>query len=272
MGASDAVVAGVAAGLLATPWLLDRGGAPVDAPTTSPDEVNGFDRAIRGLAVGQRGPRGRQLLDNVSSSTLTATLFEPVGLLARSDIPHKWSRDLPVLAEATALSMGVNLVVRHFVRRSRPKAVFCVRESGREPCPADTRRSFYSGHTTSAFAAAVAAGTIADFHHLPDREWVWGTGLALATTTGVLRVMSDQHYATDVIAGMATGALLGWLVPRLHKPDPVAVTPRVTVAPPAAATPGPTAVLRVPVRPGGGTSLEGGVARGGPYLAVAWRW
>jgi hypothetical protein len=111
-----------------------------------------------------------------------------------------------------------------------------------------------------------------DFHHLPDREWVWGTGLALATTTGVLRVMSDQHYATDVIAGMATGALLGWLVPRLHKPDPVAVTPRVTVAPPAAATPGPTAVLRVPVRPGGGTSLEGGVARGGPYLAVAWRW
>lgn len=273
MGPSDAVVAGVAAGLLATPWLFDRGGAAADAATTSPAEVNGFDRRIRDLALGERGRSGRQLLDNVSSSTLAAALLEPVGLLARSDIPDKWSRDLPVVVEATALSLGLNLAVKHLVHRSRPEAVFCDRGSGSEPCPADTRQSFYSGHTTSAFAAAVAAGTIADFHHLPDRKWIWGTGLGLATTTGVLRVMSDKHYATDVIVGVATGGLLGWLVPRLHKPDPVAVTPPVTVAPPAAATPYPTAVLRVPVPlVGGRASLEGGVARGGPNLALAWRW
>jgi membrane-associated phospholipid phosphatase len=267
MGPSDAVVAGVAVGLLASPWLFDRGGGPADAATTSPAEANGFDRRIRDLAVGQRGRSGRQLLDNLSWSTLTATQFVPVGMLAGSNIRHKWSRDLPVVAEATALSMGLNLAVKHLVHRSRPEAVFCDRGSGREPCPADTRRSFYSGHTTSAFAAAVAAGTIADFHHLPDRKWIWGMGLGLATTTGVLRVMSDKHYATDVIAGVATGGLLGWLVPRLHKPDAVAVTtPTPTNSP-------PTAVLHVPLRAAGrSASVEGGVAGGGPYLAVAWRW
>ena len=48
-----------------------------------------------------------------------------------------------------------------------------------------------------------------------------GKRLTFATATGVLRVMSDQHYATDVLAGMAAGGLAGWLNPKLHKPGAV---------------------------------------------------
>jgi hypothetical protein len=52
--------------------------------------------------------------------------------------------------------------------------------------------------------------------------------------------MSDQHYATDVLTGMAAGGLAGWLIPKLHKPDRTASSS--VVAPPAA----PAVVASVP--------------------------
>jgi undecaprenyl-diphosphatase len=66
--------------------------------------------------------------------------------------------------------------------------------------------SFPSGHTTDAFSAAV-----------PVWRWVgpsalkWAA-LLLATLIGVSRVMLNQHYATDVIAGAAMSLLGGLLV------------------------------------------------------------
>ena len=150
------------------------------------------------------------------------SLFQPIGMTIASNAPHKWSRDVPIIAEATALTLSVNAFVKHLTHRSRPAAHFCESERAVVPCPPDTRLSFYSGHTSSAFAAAVAAGTIADFHHYENRKWIWASGLTFATATGVLRVMADQHYATDVLTGMAAGGLAGWLIPKLHKPDPTA--------------------------------------------------
>jgi len=41
-----------------------------------------------------------------------------------------------------------------------------------------------------------------------------------ATATGILRVVADEHYFTDVAAGAAAGALVGYLVPRLNRPEP----------------------------------------------------
>jgi PAP2 superfamily len=40
--------------------------------------------------------------------------------------------------------------------------------------------------------------------------------LAVAGTTGVLRVVADKHYASDVIAGAALGALVGLGVSAFH--------------------------------------------------------
>jgi membrane-associated phospholipid phosphatase len=175
----------------------------------------------------------------------------------------------PCPAEATAVTLSVNAFVKHLTHRSRPAAHFCESEHAVVPCPPDTRLSFYSGHTSSAFAAAVAAGTLADFHHLENRKWIWASGLTFATATGVLRVMSDQHYATDVLTGMAAGGLAGWLIPKLHKPDRTA-SPSV-VAPPSA----PAAVAAVPVVLPGGRSaalVTVGSIGGGPYVGVHYRW
>ena len=274
-------------------------------PAAPTSEINGFDRKIRTLAVGHRSLENRLLLDHLSSTTLMVVLFQSwldpfvilvavPGALAgvawglaatgstlnveslmgaimsvATDVPHKWSRDVPVIAEATAFTLSVNAFVKHLARRSRPAAHFCESEHAVAPCPPDTRLSFYSGHTSGAFAAAVAAGTIADFHRFPNRKWIWASGLTFATATGVLRVMSDQHYATDVLTGMAAGGLAGWLIPKIHKPD--ATAPPSGTAAPA----GPTAVVAVPVALLAGRSgalVSVGSVGGGPYFGVHWRW
>ncbi|HEY3119235.1 MAG TPA: phosphatase PAP2 family protein, partial [Vicinamibacteria bacterium] len=260
----DAILAGSAAALFLSAGLFETT-APAGAAAR---DVNRFDRKIRSLAVGRRTLANRRLLDHVSSTTLMANLFTPVGLLAATDLPHKWTRDFPVIAEATAITISVNAFVKHITHRSRPAAHFCESEQVVVPCPPDTRLSFFSGHTSSAFAAAVATGRIADFHHLENRGWIWASGLALATTTGVLRVMSDQHYASDVLTGMAAGGLAGWLIPKLHKPDPL---PPTSVG----ARPSPAAVTAVPVLilPGRSPALvSAGFAGGGPYVGIQWLW
>jgi membrane-associated phospholipid phosphatase len=262
LDSADAIVAGSAVALYGAGFLARRSrdaAAPVPA-----GQVNAFDRAIRSAAVGRRSLKDRRLLDHISDATLMAAVFQPAGMLIAADVPNKWTRDVPVLLEATVLTLSVNAFVKHLVGRSRPEDRFCEEEKIVVPCRRDTRLSFYSGHTSSAFVAAVAGGTLADFHQLQNRKWIWATGLTLATATGVLRVMSDQHYASDVLTGVVAGSLAGWLIPKLHEPDPV-----------AAPAPEGAAGASVPVVLASGRStavITVGSRGGGPYLGFQWRW
>jgi membrane-associated phospholipid phosphatase len=264
LGSADAIVAGSAVALYGAGFLVGkRADAP---PPASPGDINAFDRKVRSLGVGRRSLEKRILLDHLSSATLMATVFQPVGMLVVADVPNKWSRDVPVLLEATALTLSVNAFVKHLARRSRPQDHFCEEEKIVVPCRPDTRLSFYSGHTSAAFVAAVTGGTLADFHHLEHRKWIWATGLTLATATGALRVMSDQHYATDVLTGMVAGSLAGWLIPKLHEPDPMEPSARQAARPPATAVP-------VVLSAGRSTAVVTvGSVGGGPYVGLQWRW
>lgn len=82
-------------------------------------------------------------------------------------------------------------------------------------------QSFMSGHT--AIAMTGAGLTCAHHRHLPLYGGGWpdaaicALALAAASTTGVLRVMSDDHYASDVLLGVGVGLASGWLLPEwLH--------------------------------------------------------
>ena len=59
-----------------------------------------------------------------------------------------------------------------------------------------------------------------DYH--PDMKTEYKIGLwtfvaAVPFATGYLRVSAGKHFPTDVIAGYAVGAFVGWLIPELHK-------------------------------------------------------
>lgn len=77
--------------------------------------------------------------------------------------------------------------------------------------------SFPSGHTTTAFFGA---------HTLAKEYWeehpgIAITGYALATTTGILRMANNQHWASDVLMGAAMGIASAeaayWVYPKLKK-------------------------------------------------------
>ncbi|MEO6420397.1 MAG: phosphatase PAP2 family protein [Polyangiaceae bacterium] len=79
-------------------------------------------------------------------------------------------------------------------------------------------RSFFSGHTSLSFASASLVCT----HHMnldlfsgPTDELACISSYAAAATTGMLRIASDQHYASDVITGALIGTGIGLGLPYL---------------------------------------------------------
>jgi membrane-associated phospholipid phosphatase len=85
---------------------------------------------------------------------------------------------------------------------------------------ADSMRSFPSGHTTSAFAAAAVVTAEAGYY------WESGTALVapvlfgLASIAGVSRMYNNAHWASDVVVGAAIGTFVGWKVARYTHDHP----------------------------------------------------
>ncbi len=122
--------------------------------------------------------------------------------------------DALIIAEAVSLSAFTTELVKIAAGRQRPYAHF----GGGSTSPSDNN-SFYSGHTSLAFSLAAASGTVATMRGYRLAPLVWGTGMAIAATTGYLSIAADRHYLTDVIAGAVLGSAFGVGIPYLfHRP------------------------------------------------------
>jgi membrane-associated phospholipid phosphatase len=80
--------------------------------------------------------------------------------------------------------------------------------------------SFWSGHTTTAFSAAAAAGYVAQIRGYDSWPWVYAVGFTAAGAVSYFRVAGDKHWMTDVLVGAAVGTGVGFLVPWLHRASP----------------------------------------------------
>ena len=72
--------------------------------------------------------------------------------------------------------------------------------------------SFVSGHATRAFALAT---TVAGFY--PEKKWLGVVSYSLATATSLGRVISKEHWTSDVIVGAALGYFIGRGVVRFNE-------------------------------------------------------
>ncbi len=109
------------------------------------------------------------------------------------------AQQTPVLALAIgAESLIVNQGLKRVFRRPRPT----VEGDPRYPVRRPLTSSFPSGHASAAAFAAVLLTTWDGKRSAP----LWWT---LAGVVGVSRAYVRVHHASDVIAGMATGAALG---------------------------------------------------------------
>jgi membrane-associated phospholipid phosphatase len=125
-------------------------------------------------------------------------------------------------AETMAVTLGLQSLFKIILSRERPYGRTCGRElpENNRDCDSFSRReSFFSGHTAQSFAAA---GLICSHHmnlELYGGGWADGVpcaaGFTVAAGVGLLRIMGDKHYMTDVLAGAAVGTLTGLGIPWL---------------------------------------------------------
>ena len=81
-------------------------------------------------------------------------------------------------------------------------------------------KSFPSGHTIAAFAAASAVSSETS-RWWPSSRWYIGTAMyGGAALVGVSRMYNNRHWASDVLMGAAIGTLSGLKVVRYHHSHP----------------------------------------------------
>lgn len=194
----------------------------VIGPDTSAPTRGGilFDEGARDT-LRLRNSRDRQFARDTSDFFLSAVTAYPY--FVDSLLVASWYRQSPrvgmqmalIAAEAAVVTYSLQTATNVIVSRERPFGRECGDEvdPDSEDCVADNRfKSFLSGHTSQTFAAA---GVTCVFHaKMPlyggNTDWIPCAGaLTLATATGTLRIVSDQHYATDVISGALLGASVG---------------------------------------------------------------
>lgn len=126
--------------------------------------------------------------------------------------------DYVVWIESVLGAMSLANLTSLAVRRPRPY-VYGESASAADRMNGTASLSFFSGHTATAFAGAVALFQAMRMRH-PEGAGQWialGAGLAVAATVGASRVLAGEHFPTDVFAGALVGSAMGWLVPELHR-------------------------------------------------------
>jgi membrane-associated phospholipid phosphatase len=147
------------------------------------------------------------------------TLALQTHLGARAGSLSQAGEDALMVAEAVAFTAVATQAVKFAVGRERPFVRTLTPEgAAAEGHPEDSNLSFFSGHSSFAFSAVVAAGTVAELRGREGSWMVWAVGLPLAAAVPVLRMAADKHYLSDVLVGSAVGAAMGWAVPTLLHP------------------------------------------------------
>jgi|APLak6261679142_1056127.scaffolds.fasta_scaffold00053_53 membrane-associated phospholipid phosphatase len=222
-------------GALVTGWLLSEFAFKKQlAPAACRwCETNGFDTAVRSvfnpnLVPSAEGFGGAHVASNlVGFVALPLSMLGLDALLAWRDgvFVDAFPVDALLIIEATFSALGLNQAVKFAVGRGRPYTVGASPEllAGGHDL-ADNNLSFFSGHSTFSFGVVASAATVASLRGYRHAWLLWLVGVPLATTTAVLRLAGDKHWASDVLVGSALGLATGILMPTLLH-GRVAVTP-----------------------------------------------
>lgn len=178
---------------------------PVPSPAAAPGRrslgptIAAFDRRVD---AGLELLRGQRVVDAVFVGASRLGDFSIVWHLANASrglTSERRTNQVPALAAALGLeSLLVNQGLKRIFRRPRPT----VKGDPRFPVRRPSTSAFPSGHAS---AAAFTATVLTAWDGPRSAPLWWTIALTVATSRAYVRI----HHPSDVVAGMATGAVLG---------------------------------------------------------------
>jgi len=182
--------------------------APRTGPGPDPAWFPG-DFAVRG----RHSASADRLSDVLIATTLMGPAFAKLGQGANLSLANAGL----VYGETLSANLVLNAFVKVMFSRPRPYTYgdFAQALGDEDDGP---YVSFYSGHASVSFAAAIA-GSYLFAEQATDRTSrfvLWGTELGLASATAMLRVRAGKHYYSDILVGALAGSAFGVLVPLAH--------------------------------------------------------
>ena len=194
-----------------------RGG---DLPPTPPGDVDRLSVLDRWVA-NQSAPNelaGTMTDLGVATMLGYGVLDGILGATLYRDRGGSWA-DLGLYCESVMMNWAIANVVKVAFRRPRPVLFHLEREGEVLERETDLSLSFYSLHT--AFAAGITStATYIATERFGSGWQTWvtaGVGTALTASIGVGRMLSMNHFTTDVLAGFVVGTAVGLIVPHLHR-------------------------------------------------------
>ncbi len=221
--------------LLVAPLLNDRLLGEVDSPRWQGPIL--FDAMLHNEA--RAGTEGQRRFAGNVSDLINAGLFAGTflvdnvivawGVHGRLDVAWRMS---VINAEMLGLSTLATQLAKRLSARERPYGQECDIDPDFVPqCERGQRfRSFFSGHTST---AGVHAGLMCAHHlNVPlygSREAdvaACGVSVTAMLLTGAMRLVSSNHWATDIVTGGAVGFSIGyWLTDWMYYSSPSPAEP-----------------------------------------------
>jgi membrane-associated phospholipid phosphatase len=118
-----------------------------------------------------------------------------------------------------SINYGFNATTKSIISRNRPLA-YNKNTSDKMLSDPDTKFSFYSGHSSSAFASAVFNSILlSEMPQTTLRDIGIGLNLANATAIATLRVLAGKHFLSDVVVGAVIGSGIAYIITEVHREE-----------------------------------------------------
>lgn len=209
----ESIYGGIGAAALATGIYLDQRITPL-----SPEEIFALDRSTLNRLDRRATFYYSVQASDASDVFLVGSHLAPLLFLSHTDTRKDFGRIALLYGETLLLTDGLTGLTKRLAKRPRP-FVYNELASMAKKQSKQARYAFFSGHTSvTAANCFFTAKVFSDY--FPDsklRPYVWGVASLAPAITGYLRVKAGKHYPSDVATGYAVGALIGFLVPHLHK-------------------------------------------------------
>jgi hypothetical protein len=195
---------------------------PAEINELSGQNINSFDRSATN--------HYSETAATVSDILYGAAAVAPFALFANETMRNDWRTITLMYIETWSFIGGTSMLSKGLIERYRPYA-YNPNVSLDKKMISDTKMSFFSNHTATAFASAVFLSTVYSDYY-PDSEWrpyVWAGSLLAASLVGYLRCEAGMHFPTDILVGAITGSAIGYVIPSMHRvgKENVSITPSI---------------------------------------------